>query len=408
MAAECHTDHAAGANNDRPRIAKIFARHRPTYEAACRPSGHQRRVIAAIIACRTPVLGGRMQACEDCGDAVPLYNSCRNRHCPTCQNAKQAQWLARREQTILPTPYFHVVFTLPAGLREITRQNPRTILALLMRCAAETLLKLAEDPKRLGAHIGITSVLHTWTRTLTYHPHVHCIVTGGGLTADGQRWLPARQGFLFSVRVLQKLFRGRFMAALRHLYDEGALHLRGPLAELRERAAFRRLKETLYDQRWVVYAKQPFGGPQQVFAYLGRYTHRVGITNARIREATDDRVTFTTRQARTTTLAPVEFMRRLTQHILPPRFVKMRHYGLYAGRHVKRKVAQALVVLHDQARPQKSGSNDEKTCLPTTKPARVDLWGTRLRVMTPVGTKPCQRCGSSRVVQRPFPRLDTS
>jgi Putative transposase/Transposase zinc-binding domain len=400
-------------------IAGIFRQHHAAFREAYRPTPAQSRVIDNIMACRTAVLGGRLQVCPNCNDSVPLYNSCRNRHCPTCQNAKQAQWLANREQTILPTPYFHVVFTLPESLRQVVRQNPRLLLALLMRCAANTVLTLGKDPKRLDAQLGITAVLHTWTRTLIYHPHVHCVVTGGGLRVDNQRWVSTHEGFLFAANVVGRLFRGRFMSEIRALYAQKELTLDGPLAHLRHPDEFRHFKEALYDQKWVVYAKQPFGGPQHVFAYLGRYTHRVGLTDARLVEVTDTTVTFRTKEQRTTTVTPLEFLRRFTLHVLPKNFVRIRHYGLLAAKNVKEKIPIARALLEKQKRPpiqvqqpqveaaEPQKADDEKSA-ERHEIIRTGSWIDRFFALTGIDLTLCQRCGLKRVERILQPCWDTS
>jgi hypothetical protein len=246
---------------------------------------------------------------------------------------------------ILPTHSFHVVFTLPSELRGLALANRDIVFDLLFACAAETLLELGRDPKRLGAELGITSVLHTWTRALLFHPHVHCIVTGGGLSLDGERWVATRPDFLFPVRVLGALFRGKFLARLRRAYDRGELHLAGSVAHLADRGRFARLCDKLFGKRWVVYAKPPFGGPDQVFRYLGRYTHRVGLSNRRLVSLDERGVTFRTRGAQTITVTPDEFLRRFLLHILPKGFVKIRHHGLMAASHVQTKLATARRLL---------------------------------------------------------------
>lgn len=282
-------------------------------------SPEQHAVLRAIQFCRTAALGGHLHACSHCDYAVPVYNSCRNRHCPSCQSLEQHRWLARRRERILPVSYFHVVFTLPAELRPIVLLQREKLFAMLMHAASQTLLILAHDDKRLGAMPAITTVLHTWTRELVFHPHVHAIVSSGGLrTTDGEpRWIGISKGYLFPVRVMGKLFRHLFRSALLQEIDKGSIRVpsdcEGPM-----RAA-------LFDKRWVVYAKKPFGGADQVFSYLGRYTHRVGISNARIVLTDASTVTFATKNGRTCTLSQVEFLRRLLQHVLPKGFHKIRH-----------------------------------------------------------------------------------
>ena len=286
-----------------------------------------------IEACRTPVLGGRADVCDRCEFQGVVYNSCRNRHCPTCQNLSQARWIEGRMQRLLPTDYFHVVFTVPDDLLNgLVLRNRELFFDLLFAAASKTLLELGADPKRLGAQLGATLVLHTWTRELKFHAHIHCIVTGGGLHADGARWLNAHnQGYLFPVEVLAKLFRGKLMAALAGAYEAGHLDLAGACAELANPRAFARLKDKLYKTKWHAYAKEPFAGPEQVFQYLGRYTHKVGISNQRLLALTDDGVHFSTKDKATLMLTPDVFIHRFLQHVLPPGFVKIRHYGLLAS-----------------------------------------------------------------------------
>ena len=264
-------------------VADIFRRHGAAYRAdrdASMTFG-QRRVMAAIEACRTAALGGHVERCEDCGETRIAYNSCRNRHCPKCQGLARAQWLADRQAELLPVPYFHVVFTLPAALAAIALQNKAVVYDILFRAAAETVRTIAADPRHLGATIGMTAMLHTWGQNLIHHPHVHCIVPGGGLSPDG-RWIACRPGFFLPVRVLSRLYRRLFLERLRAAFEAGMLSFFGELAGLANAAAFAAHLRPLRSVEWVVYAKRPFGGPQQVLDYLGRYTHRVAIANSRL------------------------------------------------------------------------------------------------------------------------------
>jgi hypothetical protein len=297
--------------------------------------------------CRTQALGGHVDFCESCGHTSISYNSCRNRHCPKCQSLAQTKWVEERKERILPTSYFHVVFTVPASIRPLALRAPRVIYDLLFDTASKTLLDLGWDPKFLGGQIGVTAVLHTWTRSLELHPHLHCIVTGGGLSAKGDRWVAARgrDQYLFPVNVLSSLFRGKFLAGLVRHFEAGELGL-DPSDEL-ELSVFEALKKQLYSQDWVVYAKPPFSGAEHVYGYLGRYTHRVGISNYRLREIADDTVTFATKNGKTDTLSHDEFMRRFLLHVLPARFVKIRHYGLMASSNAKTKLETARRLLLD-------------------------------------------------------------
>lgn len=326
-------------------IADIFRAHGETFAKRHVLSAEQRAVLRAITQCRTAALGGHADVCDGCGYAEYSYNSCRNRHCPKCQATAQARWVEQRMDRVLPTHAFHVVFTLPSELRVLALTNRETLFNLLFTCATQTLLELGRDPVRLGAELGITSVLHTWTRELIFHPHVHCIVTGGGLSLDGERWVPCRRDYLFPVRVLGSLFRGKMLAHLRAAYDASELRLDGPAAQFTDRRRFQRLCDKLEAMRWVVYAKPPFGGPEQVFRYLGRYTHRVGISSQRLMAFDEHAVTFWTRGSSTATLAPDEFVRRFLLHVLPARFVKIRHHGLMAPVNIRTKLAAARRLL---------------------------------------------------------------
>ncbi len=328
-------------------VADVFRRHGDAYRRT--RDGHlgrvERRVMRAIELCRTAELGGHTEACPDCGLIRCAYNSCRNRHCPKCQGQARAEWLAARQAELLPAPYFHVVFTLPAPLAEIAFQNKSVVYAILFRTAAETLRRIAADPKHLGAEIGLVAVLHTWGQNLHHHPHVHCVVPGGGLSPDGARWIGCRPGFFLPVRVLSQLFRRLFLKALRAAFEAGELGFFGKLADLARSAAFSDRLRALRRVEWVVYAKRPFGGPAQVLAYLGRYTHRVAIANSRIVEMTDTDVAFRWKDYRhggktkVMTLAAQEFIRRFLLHTLPDGFHRIRHFGFLANGHRAAKLA---------------------------------------------------------------------
>lgn len=307
-------------------------------------SFEQRRALRDIAACRTAELGGHVQGCADCGHRQIAYNSCRNRHCPKCQAAARAEWLAAREQELLPVPYFHVVFTLPPEFNELALQNPRAVYGLLFRAASQTLLQVARNPDRLGAKIGFLAVLHTWGQNLMHHPHLHCVVPGGGLSPDGQSWVPCRRSrkrrreFFLPVRILSRVFRGKFIAGLKTLFRTEQLKFFGQLKPLTHHVAFEQLLNQSVRRDWVVYAKRPFGGPQQVLKYLARYTHRVAISNQRLRQIDNERVAFQYKdyadQSRTKVLSleGTEFLRRFLMHILPRGFVRIRHYGFLANR----------------------------------------------------------------------------
>ena len=336
-------------------VADILRAAGPAYRIA--QAGHlslqQLKVMSAIEHCRTAALGGHVEACADCGHQRIAYNSCRNRHCPKCQGAAARTWLAEREADLLPVGYFHVVFTLPAEVADVAFQNKAAVYDLLFQAASETMLRIAADPKHLGARIGITAVLHTWGSALTHHPHVHMVVPGGGISLDGQRWVCSRPAFLLPVRVLGKLFRGVFLSRLLALHDAGRLGFFGGLAPLAERRAFLRHLAPVRKKRWAVYAKPPFAGPEAVLAYLSRYTHRVAISNRRLLAFDEAGVTFRYKdyrrdggqRPRVMTLATNEFIRRFLLHVLPRGFHRIRHYGLFAASARKVGLARARELL---------------------------------------------------------------
>jgi hypothetical protein len=329
-------------------VADVFRRHGPEWRAA--QAGHldrmQRRVMGAIEACRTAALGGHLRRCGDCGHAEIAYNSCRNRHCPKCQGAARAAWVAARRAELLPVPYFHVVFTLPAAVGAIAFQNKAVVYGILFRAAAETLRIIVVDPRHLGAEIGGVAVLHSWGQTMQHHPHVHCIVPGGGPSSDGTRWIACPPGFFLSVKVLGRLFRRLFLERLAHAFNAGALHFLGELAPLASAERFAAHCAMLRGLDWVVYAKRPFGGPEQVLAYLGRYTHRVAIANSRLIAMADGRVSFSWKDYRhegrnkLMTLDATEFMRRFLLHVLPHGFHRIRHFGFMANGHRAARLAR--------------------------------------------------------------------
>ena len=334
-------------------VADIFRRHGEAYRQA--HAGHlgrvERRIMAAIEACRTAWLGGHVERCIECGLVRIAYNSCRNRHCPKCQGSARAAWLAERQAELLPVPYFHVVFTLPTAAAEIAFQNKEAVYAALFKAAAETLGTIAADRRHLGAEIGFVAVLHTWGQNLQHHPHVHCLVPGGGLSLDGTHWVSCRPGFFLPVRVLSRLFRRLFLEKLRAAFDAGRLAFFGTLARLADAGVFARSLAELRRVEWVVYAKRPFVGPAAMLAYLGRYTHRVAIANSRLVALVDGRVSFRWRdyrrqnKSKVMTLAADEFIRRFLLHALPDRFHRIRHYGFLANRRRAEKLALCRTLL---------------------------------------------------------------
>ncbi|HEX6512581.1 MAG TPA: IS91 family transposase [Chloroflexota bacterium] len=357
-------------------------------------SDAQRKALRDLAACRTAVLGGHVEHCLDCGHERIAYNSCRNRHCPKCQALARARWLDQQAQHLLPVEYHHVVFTLPAAVADLALANPAVLYDLLMRSAAATLRKVAANPQRLGAVVGVLMVLHTWGQNLHHHPHVHCVVTGGGLSCDpaGQidttpRWVACRRGFFLPVRVLGRVFRGQFLDGLKRLFAEGQLLLPGRLHALAEPDARAAWWQTLYAQDWVVYSKRPFGGPEQVLKYLARYTHRVAISNSRLESLDDGRVTFRLKdyteggRTKRLTLDAEEFLRRFVQHVLPRGFVKVRHYGLLANgqRHARLSVCRRLLLVATVA-----------AAVPGADTVPVE----------PAQPRCCPECGGTRLVYR--------
>jgi len=351
--------------------------------------------MSAIENCRTAVLGGHVARCEDCSYTEIAYNSCRNRHCPKCQGAAAKQWLAARQADLLPAPYYHVVFTLPAAIADIAYQNKSVIYDILFKASAETLLTIAADPKHLGARIGITAVLHTWGSALTHHPHVHMIVPGGGISLDGKRWVSCRPGFFLPVRVLSRLFRRLFLDKLMAAHQAGRLQFFGAHAALAQHKAFAAYLAPSRKTEWVVYSKRPFGGPQAVLAYLSRYTHRVAIANSRLIAFDDNGVTFRWKDYRiegadrykAMTLAADEFIRRFLSHVLPAGFHRIRHYGLFAKAAGADNIARARQLL-----------GGEKS---QTEPADADQSDGN---NTPASTQPCRCCGGRMIIIETFAR----
>jgi hypothetical protein len=351
----------AGASFRRPTIevADVLRRHGEAYlrDRAGHVGRTERRIMGAIMACRTAALGGHLEACEDCGATRIAYNSCRDRHCPKCQGAARAQWLADRQAELLPVPYFHVVFTLPPSIAAIAFQNKAEVYGILFKSAVEAMTMLAANPRRLGAKIGGLAILHTWGQALTHHPHVHCVVPGGGLSLDGSRWIRGRANFFLAVEPLSQLFRLLFLKHLRAAFDAKSLGFFGDLAHLADPTAFAAHLAAARRVDWIVYCKKPFGGPAQVLAYLGRYTHRVAIANSRIKACDDDHVAFTWKDYRhggavkTMRLKPNEFIRRFLLHALPDRFHRIRQFGFLANRHRTERLARCRSLLTNPIEP---------------------------------------------------------
>jgi Putative transposase/Transposase zinc-binding domain len=376
-------------------VADILREHgdafRAKYGAMLRLE--QKQTLRQLAVCRTAALGGHVQRCLDCGYERIAYNSCRNRHCPKCQALARAHWLERQVQHLLPVEYFHVVFTLPAALAPVLQANGRLLYDVLLQTAAQTLRDVAANPKRLGARVGMLLVLHTWGQNLHFHPHVHAVVTGGGLSCDAQgavdaepRWQACRPGFFLPVRILSRVFRGKFLERLRQAFDDGELVLPTTLSALAAAEAFARWLTPLYRQEWVVYAKLPFGGPEHVLKYLARYTHRVAISNQRLLSLEDGQVTFRYKdyaahsRSKTMTLSGEEFLRRFMQHVLPKGFVKIRHYGLLAarGRNKRLALCRRLLLPATVARRLTAGGDAPERILPAREPCCPHCGGQRL------------------------------
>lgn len=370
-------------------IADIFRRYGPLYRSAHPMPVNRLRAMRAIETCRTADLGGHVDECEHCGTKVISYNSCRNRHCPKCQFLKKEQWIEDREKDLLPIQYFHVVFTLPDKLNPLVLRNQEALYGILFKAGSETLTELAENPKHLGAEIGFTSILHTWGQNVLNHPHLHNIVTGGGLSRDGRKWKPCKNDFFVHVKVMSKLFRGKFLAYLKKLRVENKLVYPGDISHLVSPGAFNALITDLYKKKWVVYCKPPFDGTKGVLEYLGRYTHRIAISNHRIVKLENDEVSFRWRDyadnnnTKIMTVDAEEFIRRFLLHVLPDRFVKIRHYGLLGNRCRKIKI--------DRCRELLACANHNKT------EQKTETWQETLLRFTGVDVAKCPSCGERKM-----------
>jgi Putative transposase/Transposase zinc-binding domain len=372
-------------------VADIFRQYGPAYRQSHSEhlDGTTRRVMAAIEACRTPQLGGHVEQCSGCGHVRCAYNSCRDRHCPKCQGLARAEWLEARQAELLPVPYFHVVFTMPAAVADLAFFNKEAVYTILFRASAEALRSVGADDGYLGAEIGAIGVLHTWGQTLQHHPHVHYIVPGGGIAPDQTRWVPCRPGFFLPVRVLSGCYRDLFVQQLRTAFAAGALRFPGPLADRSDPAAFAAWLASLAESEWVVYAKPPFAGPEQVLGYLGRYTHRVAIANSRLVGFEHGQVSFTWKDYRhesktkVMTLQADEFIRRFLQHTLPDGFHRIRHIGFLANGHRTAKLARCRELLAAPPPPEEEPA-----------PQR---WQDRLRDLTGVDVEVCPGCGGRMV-----------
>jgi len=376
----------------RPRpaveVADIFRAHGAAYRHAHALARAPRRAMQAIETCRTAALGGHRETCDTCGADRIAYNSCRNRHCPKCQTLAKERWLAARRADLLPVEYFHVVFTLPHALNALAQGNPRVVYTLLFRAVAATLTTFGRDPRHLGGDVGGTAILHTWGQNLSQHLHLHCVVTGGALTQDGARWIAEPPGFLFPVRALARVFRGKYLAALQRTFTTGQLVFGGSLAGLAEPAAFAAWLADFRQHDWVVFAKRPFAGPTQVLEYLGRYTHRVAISNERLVSHTDGVVRFRWRdyadgdRVKIMTLAAEEFIRRFLLHVVPDGFVRIRHFGFLANRTRRTKLARCRALLTPPPAPAASA---------------IESVAALMRRLTGIDIERCPRCQQGRL-----------
>jgi Putative transposase/Transposase zinc-binding domain len=371
-------------------VAHIVRLFGAAYREQHRLPERHRRALWDIENCRTAALGGHLSECDHCRAQEVRYNSCRNRHCPKCQSLDTERWLEKRSQELLPVPYFHIVFTLPDELNALVLRNQQVLYDLLFETASQTLLQIAADPKHLGAQIGMFAFLHTWNQQMLDHPHLHFIVPGGGLSPDRRRWVASRSSFFLPVRVLSRLFRGKFLHRLQDLYAAGALVFPGQIAELAQRENFDALIARLFTKEWVVYSKPPFGGPEQVLDYLARYIHRVAISNNRLVRLDDKQVTFSYRdrangdRRRELTISGEEFVRRLLLHILPDRFVRIRSYGLLAPRNRAKNLALCRELLGSSPAPA-----------PPETPR--ESWNELLQRLTGVDPLLCPQCQTGRL-----------
>jgi len=372
-------------------VADIFRVHGPAYRQAHEMPVRHLRAMRAIETCRTAELGGHVEECDQCGRLRISYNSCRNRHCPKCQGLDKERWLEARKEDLLPTVYFHAVFTVPEGIKPVALRNQRVVYSILFRAVSEILGELTGDPKYLGAEVGFIAVLHTWSQTLIDHPHLHCIVTGGGLSRDGSRWISCKREFFLPVKVLSRLFRGKFLAYLKEANKKGRLVFPGKIASLREKGAFNALLRELYEQEWVVYCKPPFRSPDKVMDYLGRYTHRVAISNNRLVKLEEGKVSFLYRDRRDNdrvklmTLDISEFIRRFLMHILPDGFMKIRHYGILSNRNRRGKLGLCKRLLGVD-------------CVHEERERKTESWQDLLTKITGHDPRICPYCGKGKMV----------
>jgi len=416
---------------DRPplEVADIFRMHGEQYRNAKSISHEQSAVMRHIEQCRTETLGGHIDKCDTCGHTQTSYNSCRDRHCPKCQRLKKAEWLEAQMGRLLPVHYFHAVFTIPAQLNPLVICNRAKLYSILFKASAQTLQELAGDSKYIGGQAGFTSVLHTWGQKMLLHPHVHCIVTGGGYDNENDKWISTRENYFLPVKVMSRLFRGKFIDELTQAYENKELSLAGNCERLNKKKEFKKLKKLLWQKEWVVYCKRPFGGPEHVFEYLGRYTHRVAISNGRLTEMSDGKVTFGYKDYsdaskwKAMTIEADEFIRRFLLHVLPKRFTRIRHYGIMAPCNVKTKLERCRELLGAQSAKQNEEAERLKhldklreesvgnlpegmTCeiaaafgLVKVEVERKKTWRERLMELTGIDPCKCPVCGAGQMVR---------
>jgi Putative transposase/Transposase zinc-binding domain len=388
----------------RLEVADVFRQHEQEFLERWGPmlSSQQLRAFRDICACQTAALGARLEQCDHCSHEVVVFNSCRNRHCPKCQSSAREKWLASQSRDLLPVPYCHLVFTLPHQLAMVALQNPKMIYGILFRAVSETLLTIAADPRRLGARIGVLAVLHTWNQQLLPHPHLHCVVPAGGISPDQSRWISCRKRFFLPLKVLRRMFRGKFLAFLSNAFHKHQLRLEGTLQPLLNPVEFQRLVRQLRSRNWVVYARRPFAGPRHVIQYLARYTHRVAISNGRLIRLQNGQVTFRWRDSsdrnrpKLLTLDAIEFMRRFLLHVLPRGFVKIRHFGFLANRHRRGALTLCRTLLSPSGPPSANPPQptQERMC-PLCKIGILRFIETISAVLLATRTVPVARCDSS-------------
>ena len=379
-------------------LADVFHHYGPAYRASHHLASPQYKAMRAIERCRTIQLGGHLYACNRCGVIDQSYNSCRNRHCPKCQSVAKAEWLAKRQADLLPVEYFHVVFTLPHDLNRLAMLNHKLIYDLLFKAAWSTVRQMGLDPKRLGGDMGMLSILHTWGQNLSQHIHLHCVIPGGALSQDQKKWVSAKPGYLFPVKAMSRLFRGAYVSLLRQAYKDKSIRMEGKLAPIASPKIFSDLLDQLMKKEWVVYCKKPFAGPEQVLKYLGRYTHKIAISNHRILSCKDGKVSFKWRdysdgnKQKIMTLSADEFIRRFLVHVLPSGFVRIRHFGFLANRCCKNKISiiRRLLTVDELIQETPEDKSSQKT----------QTVEERIFETTGIDVTACKACGEGKLVYK--------